>query len=168
MRVPSNEGSPTNVGKSSNEEPPCAERSTAAAGRTSSSSPGFSSVAGPSPGQACVPARAISSDDHGIPETSRSTSSSSAAASDTGRNRAARPTLKAKYVPPMDLEKIVEYAKASGNKALQEKLAWNLRFVKDISVYEEIIGPSALEPQESMISTSQPISLKSCHRARSH
>ena len=49
---------------------------------------------------------------------------------------------------PMDLDVIREYAKESKDEDLQRKLHWNLRFVEDLTVYEEVFGPEARVPQK--------------------
>jgi len=52
-----------------------------------------------------------------------------------------------KYVPPLDLEMIKEIAKQSADKNLAEKVEYNARFAEDLSVYEEILGPSIRVPE---------------------
>ena len=53
-----------------------------------------------------------------------------------------------KFVEAIDLERIEKIAEAHSSIENQRKLKFNLRFVKDLGVYEEVIGPEILVPEK--------------------
>ena len=53
-----------------------------------------------------------------------------------------------KWVEMLDLEKVMRVAEAHATKEQIEKLRYNIRFVTDLKVYEEIIGPTIHIPEE--------------------
>ena len=52
-----------------------------------------------------------------------------------------------RFVNTLDLNKIEKIAEANGNEEETSKLHHNLRFVRELGVYEEIIGPEILIPE---------------------
>ena len=66
---------------------------------------------------------------------------------DAGGNDRHEPPLKMKFVDTIDLEKVERIAEANGNEEERSKLHHNLRFVRELRVYEETIGPGILIPE---------------------
>jgi len=56
--------------------------------------------------------------------------------------------LKMKYVPPLDLGEIKRIAREGPDQSLADKVDFNARFAEDLSVYEEILGPDILIPED--------------------
>ena len=52
-----------------------------------------------------------------------------------------------RYVEEMDLDKVELIAEAHSSKGDIRKLRHNLRFVRDLGVYEELLGPTIREPE---------------------
>ncbi len=51
-------------------------------------------------------------------------------------------------IAPIRLDRVVAIARDSGNEQKLHKLLYNLRFVSDLTVYEELFGPPILVPEE--------------------
>ena len=53
-----------------------------------------------------------------------------------------------RYVPPLDLGEIRSIARSGPDQSLADKVDFNARFAEDLSVYEEILGPGILIPED--------------------
>jgi len=53
-----------------------------------------------------------------------------------------------RYVPPLNLDIIKDIAKQGPDEILAERVEYNARFAEDLSVYQEILGPSILIPEK--------------------
>ena len=85
--------------------------------------------------------------DMSLPERGRGSRRDGANSEDAGSHPAAQPPLKMRFVEEMDLDKVELIAEAHSSKGDIQKLRHNLRFVRDLGVYEELLGPTIREPE---------------------
>ena len=74
---------------------------------------------------------------------------------DSHSHGTSRPRLKAAFVPPLSIDAVRDLSRRCvQDPVVREKLEWNLRFVTDLQVYVELLGPSILCPQTPVPSPS--------------